>query len=478
MHALVSTSRFLLLVDLESGAVEAVECHRPEYYGVSWFPGSSELVLSHSALNNASLVDLAAYAASEVGFISRGERQSPAFLSQPHQLVCASDGRIVVANTGRNCIHAIDLERPGHFQEAAISNMRWDRLNREGALGDHINSVFEHRGRLYALAHGYKNGSKLAVFTYPGLELVSLDRIPDVTGAHNVCVLDDDLVIGCHSEIGALANLKTGETLWDSGSPVYTRGLAASADHLFIGESQITVRENRGSCAGGIWIVDRNSLRTQDYVPLGPYGAVNEVRLIDVPDLAHHGTPLAGGCEAIGARVAEGTRSARLRASHTAQESAPYWRRFAPVLGSPVADEDGWRTSTNELFIAVLRKSEPGLGCEYRLTAERGAHVSLIAGYRGNGHDTHMDAFLLQREGQTAALSLWRHEGAGWRQEPAMRVGNLPLAGEMRIKISQESASIFFNENPVLTDVALHADLDDSGRLGFRCLGASVRPRR
>ncbi len=86
--------------------------------------------------------------------------------------------------------------------------------------------------------------------TYPGLELVSLNRIPNVTGAHNVCVLDDDLVIGCHSEIGALANLKTGETLWDSGSPVYTRGLAASADHLFIGESQITVRENRGSCAG------------------------------------------------------------------------------------------------------------------------------------------------------------------------------------------------------------------------------------
>ncbi len=197
-----------------------------------------------------------------------------------------------------------------------------------------------------------------------------------------------------------------------------------------------------------IWIVDRKSLRTQDYVPLGPYGAVNEVRLIDVPDFAHHGTPLAGGREAIGARVAEGTRSTRLRASHTAQESAPYWRRFVPVLGSPVADEDGWRTSTNELFIAVLRKSEPGLGCEYRLTAERGAHVSLIAGYRGNGHDTHMDAFLLQREGQTAALSLWRHEGAGWRQEPAMRVGNLPLAGEMRIETSQESASIFSMKTP------------------------------
>ena len=174
---------------------------------------------------------------------------------------------------------------------------------------------------------------------------------------------------------------------------------------------------------------------------------MNEVRLIDVPDFAHHGTPLAGGREAIGARVAEGTRSTRLRASHTPKR--------APHIGGGLCRSSArpWRTKTagepqQTSCSSPFSNIRAGPRREYRLTAERGAHVSLIAGYRGNGHDTHMDAFLLQREGQTAALSLWRHEGAGWRQEPAMRVGNLPLAGEMRIETSQASASIFSMKSP------------------------------
>lgn len=52
MKALVATVNYLLLVDLQTGAVNIIESNRPEYYGISWFEGSDSLVLSHSGLSN------------------------------------------------------------------------------------------------------------------------------------------------------------------------------------------------------------------------------------------------------------------------------------------------------------------------------------------------------------------------------------------------------------------------------------------
>ena len=94
-YALVATTSWLLLVDLKSKQVQPVEKERPEYYGISWFPGDKELVLSHSGLDNASLVDIAAYAQSETGWLSKGGLSSRTFLSQPHQILCAPDGKVI-----------------------------------------------------------------------------------------------------------------------------------------------------------------------------------------------------------------------------------------------------------------------------------------------------------------------------------------------------------------------------------------------
>ena len=107
-YALVATTSWLLLVDLKSKQVQPVEKERPEYYGISWFPGDKELVLSHSGLDNASLVDIAAYAQSETGWLSKGGLSSRTFLSQPHQILCAPDGKVICANTGRNAVNIFD----------------------------------------------------------------------------------------------------------------------------------------------------------------------------------------------------------------------------------------------------------------------------------------------------------------------------------------------------------------------------------
>ena len=128
MLALVATPRFLLLVDLESRRVSVIEDGRQEYYGITWRPGGDQLILSHSGLDNESLVDLESYALSEVGWISAGPLHSSRFLSQPHQILCGPDGRVICTNTGRNSVVVIDPARPGHYQETQLHPDRWDRL--------------------------------------------------------------------------------------------------------------------------------------------------------------------------------------------------------------------------------------------------------------------------------------------------------------------------------------------------------------
>ena len=94
-YAIVATTGWLLLVDMQSRQVQPLEQNRPEYYGISWFPGSEELVLSHTGLNNADLIDIAGYAQSERGWLSQGSASSRTFLSAPHQILCAPDGRVI-----------------------------------------------------------------------------------------------------------------------------------------------------------------------------------------------------------------------------------------------------------------------------------------------------------------------------------------------------------------------------------------------
>ena len=204
MFAAVSTASALLLVDLATREVLPIEQGRTEYYGISWFPDGRSLVLSHSGLDNTSLVDLESYALSETGTLSHGSLVTSPFLSQPHQILCASDGRVVCTNTGRNAIIVVDLDQPGCFQEARLSEARWDRFVGT-AVGDHLNSVFERDGELHVMAHRFDRGSVVAVFAYPELAIRSITPIKGRTELHNIWLTADGRAITCHSERGASA---------------------------------------------------------------------------------------------------------------------------------------------------------------------------------------------------------------------------------------------------------------------------------
>lgn len=472
MRVLVSTTQHLLHLDVETRGVTVLHSAEPEYYGITWKPGSDGLVLSHSGIDNATLLHLEAYAHSERGWISFPGGRTALFLSQPHQILWCSDDRVVTTNTGRNRLVALDVERPGHYQEAGLSESRWDRLALEGPFGDHLNSVFERDEKLYAVAHGHSTGSRLVVFSYPDMRLISADPVPGRTGLHNIYV-EGSLQLSCHSEAASLVDLSGQTILWEAGTPIYTRGLAVTDKFVLVGESAKTGRDLRRSSLSGLWLIDRRTWRAVDYFALGPYGAVHEVRVIDVPDFAHHGTPLANPERLLADTAYERTRSDRLARSAAASASSAVWCDFDLLAGTNEADQDGWRHGAEGLTIVTRRRGGP---CRWSVDYELrpGGHLSVIYDYDGKGGDTNMTALLMQARGNVADLEEWQESGSGWKQGALLAGGKLKSRGRLTVSIDANQIAIE-SEGRSVFQRALPAGVSDR-HVGLRWTDASVRP--
>ncbi|SAK44082.1 hypothetical protein AWB75_00650 [Caballeronia catudaia] len=478
VYALVTTTRALLLIELSSKRVSPLEWDRGEYYGVSWFPRSEHLVLTHSLVNNAELLDLTAYAQSEVGILSIGDRQTQGFLSQPHQIVCGSDGRVICTNTGRNAISVLDVARPDIVQEARISSARWDRLDPQHVIGDHLNSVFEKDGRLYVIAHGHGNGSALAIFSYPDMNVLSVEPVKNRTGLHNIWVTSEGQRIACHSESGSLIELNSDAVLWESGCPIYTRGLAATPDFVLVGESEKSSRELRRATMSGLWMLDRKTWQPIDFFQLGPYGGVHDVRLLNVSDDAHHGHVFAG-TEALLARDRDKERvEGRIRASKRLQRSREVWKEFNVIFGTPkVGADEALRVDQDHLCLMTRNGTDSNVpsefGFEYALNAEEpGGHVSVVA-YRGMGFDTNMVAVLIQGANEREGIvSRWVHDGQRWDVQSLEPLSGMPLGGRVRVVRSEDRVQVLI-EGRAIPDEFLEG-MD--GQLGIRWSGAALLP--
>ncbi|MDI2145467.1 MULTISPECIES: hypothetical protein [unclassified Pseudomonas] len=479
LFAVVATTGYLLLVDLHSRKVTPIESDRPEYYGVTWFPEGKDLVLSHSGLDNLKLVDIQTYANSEVGFLSRGSFHSEPFLSQPHQILCASDGRIICTNTGRNAISVVDLEKPGHFQEKRLTSVRWDRLSLQEITGDHLNSVFEKDGHLYVIAHGHHNGSLLAVLTYPELELVSLDPIDQRTGLHNVWVSDEGQKIACHSSIGSLVDLDTNDVIWHAGSSIYARGLAVSSDVVLVGESQMTGRESRRSSMSGLWVLERDTYKPLDYLCLGPYGAVNEVRLLNARDFAHHGHVFAGTPELLEKDLFRRNAEERLANFHISYKNQKAWVAWESVFGSHKQLETGEKIAAPD-SLCLLKQREVSDGPERSMSfgysidpALPDSHVAAVV-YQGTGDDTDMNALVIQpHKADGARLVMWTHDGTQWAPEADISVTGLPFSGDLNVVASERGLELYLNKELLISvDPSKLPYLN--GSLGVRWIGSTI----
>ena len=285
MKALVATSNHILLVDLDTATVRSIESHQPEYYGISWPFNGEYPVFTHSVVDSSKLNNIATYADSQKGYLSLGATHSPAFLSNPHQILCTLNDWVITTNTGKNRITIYD-PNDNSFRDVKIGESNWDR-NNDDPRGDHINSIFVKDDRLYVLARGHYSSSYVLEYSFPDCDFIARHDALNRTGLHNIWVEYPGVMLSCHSTAGELIDIRSNKTLW-SGYASYARGMAVSADCILVGDTEFNEHRD-GSDHCGIWIIKRNSYHTMDYIPLGAYGPCKEIRLLDVPDEAHHG---------------------------------------------------------------------------------------------------------------------------------------------------------------------------------------------
>jgi hypothetical protein len=481
-YALVSTTIYLLLVDLEQGHIIPLEGHRDEYYGISWFEGDDRLVLSHSGIKNSNLRDLVSYASSERGWISAGEEKSPIFLSAPHQILCTADDKIVCTNTGRNVITTIDLKKPGYYHECGLSSERWDRLSPEVLSGDHLNSVYIKDDKLYVIAHRFNKGSWLGIFSYPDMQLMDIENLAPRSGLHNIWVTEQGQRISCDSEKGSLIDLDESTPIWISGSPIFTRGIAAHGNYIIVGESQKTGRDLRHSSMSGLWIVDRRDWKSVDHICLGPYGAVNEVRLLDVPDMAHHNVPFAGLGELLKREgMLKEFSSKSLEASKRVYENRLIWKSYEIMFGSPQTRKDGF-LHADIGNLSLIKKLHEDTYISFDFSFEElenleERHISTVMDYRGNGDDSLMSLFLIQPHSDTeASLSLWKNEGTSWSRYPEFEYSGLPLLGNVRVERDNNEIIIYINGNKLASiNCDVISENLDLGPFGVRWVGSGIK---
>ena len=154
----------------------------------------------------------------------------------------------------------------------------------------HINSIWFDEGFVYTVAHAFGRSPSYYIHTYPGLSLEA--EIPMPTG-HNI-----------YRHQGHIMTLGIGAIHWNSRSypcpqPALQmcKGLAALDDKIYVGVHRF-IRdraERRGDRIGHIIEIVSDDL---SHNPKGDIelncGPINEIRVLDEPDYAHHGQPWTG----------------------------------------------------------------------------------------------------------------------------------------------------------------------------------------
>ena len=417
MKALVSTPHFILECDLVTRRVEVLESGRGEYYGISWSPDGASLALSRSGLDNSGLASLESYANSEVGFLTIGATRTWRFLSAPHQLEWVDADCILATNTGRNALarvavadHGIVLHRYG--------DSLWDRLTPAGREGMHLNSVTRKGDRVFVVAHNFDKGARILELAWPSLEKVAEWPTP-LVGVHNLWVMPEGRWLVCASGAGSLADARSGEEVWSGARQGYTRGLAASGGLVVVGHSEVTPQRHvRTASESGLWLVDRATWQTLDFIPLGYFGGVNEVRIHDEPDECHHGAVLRPDALAALGRGRDDERRERLQRANRPTLPAAEWAVVEATGAPEVGDGGAVRMAPGAFALALRRGVEMAAGSVratlHLLGDSATDHASLVARYRGPG-DRFMAAALFQVKGGRLMASLWVNDGE-WRQ--------------------------------------------------------------
>ncbi len=286
MILLLSTPLAIYSYDLISGELKMLATGKSEYFGIAW--NEKEIFLSHSNINNASLVSEKDYRNSDKGYIktySDREHSIVSYgLSMPHQILIDSKDRLLATNTGLNCITVTDIAKKKQFA-LKLNEIDCDVINGE-KVGNHFNSLYEHENRLYIGAHNHARKSAVWELDINSLNTIKIYNT-EANFMHNIWICEHGMII-CDSRNGSLYEVFSGETIWKADeSSVLTRGIAANKKYIFVGRTEFGNRLTRKWSDGGFWVLDRKTLKTIDMVKISKTGCVNDLRLFGTEDHCH-----------------------------------------------------------------------------------------------------------------------------------------------------------------------------------------------
>jgi len=287
MRMLIGTHKALLLwVD---GQTYVLHEGLGAYYGITWDDRSIYVVARGSMPSRMLAFDSHMRPILAPPFINMGSEG----YSGPHQALY-SRGVLYVVNTQRNRVECWDGE--------VVFNLNWAPTYKDR---DHINSIWREpqAGTLWITEHRKtKRPKKIRVLEADHTLLSTIELDPDFlsaglvyTGIHNVYIEDGILYTLGPSQVVTydldtlevdaipLAGVIKGEH--------YLRGLARSDDHFYIGASRASPRDGRAEGASRILVTNDRFGVLEANCLSEDYGALYEIRLVDLPDRAHNGLP-------------------------------------------------------------------------------------------------------------------------------------------------------------------------------------------
>ena len=436
MLAAASTSNGLYLIDFEREWVGKLPLrYDGALYGFSWFQGAGDLTICFLPVIPpvSGDEDLLWYAGSEVGFVANDRWCSRRQLSHAHQILCTSDRRVVCSNTGRNCLTVLDPESPYLSVEWHSSDRRWDRESSADNRGEHLNSVFERDGALWVMAHRFDRGSRVTRLAYPSLRIVESFDVPWCTGMHNLWTEGDGTLLALDSFGGAIVEARSGDVWLQLPMDGLLRGVASTQTHLLVGSSPLGARSGRQAGDPRILAFDRIRGMLTMEVMLEGAGCVRDIRILDEPDLAHHGVPLA---EPDRLRTAATEVSARfVRVYDKGARSYRPTDSWIRCVGGPRPEfaSNGSLRSTEQVCRAIFPTPSTGsVGFRYKFEQGTTGHASLaidVGPMFLADRDAHL--LLLNFDGKFAFASIWSHatDCLDWRYDAELELEPQPATG-------------------------------------------------
>lgn len=272
---LVSTVNGLFLI--EDGQYQKIL--NGHLYGITW--DKIQIYLSSHTKPEISIWT------GEADFYNCSKVLFPHRMDDSHQLLWI-DNKLYVAHTGHNRIDVWDGKEAYIYQ--------WlDTVQNGKQAPDHINSIWFYDNKFYVCEHRYgAEPARIRVLNQQfqilkTFDFYNLDHSHS-SGIHNVYIEDDilyTLAVNCLIKQNLINNQIEAIEIRQSKDIGYLRGFARNKDAFFIGESRVSIREDRRKNNAIILILDDN-LQLIDTIELQDSGDCHDIRLLD-NDKAHNG---------------------------------------------------------------------------------------------------------------------------------------------------------------------------------------------